>query len=543
MIRVVSAFVLLFAVAASIQTRAAISDPVKTADGLVSGVTLPGGVRVFKGIPFAAAPVGALRWKDPQPVAKWDGVRKADAYGNVCMQNPAPKRFPTNVATDAPGAPPMSEDCLYLNVWTAADRASERRPVMVWLYGGGYSEGSGSSPHNEGDYLAKKGVVLVTFNYRLGTFGFFAHPELTAESGRNASGNQALGDAVAALKWVQANIAAFGGDPRNVTIFGESAGAALNGLLIASPPAKGLFHRAIAQSGSFMGLSSNMPNGYTPRARAEQPAPGRGGAPAPPLVPLTELRARSTADAMRGGGRGGPIIDGYYLPEDPSAIFAKGQQNAVDILMGANRDEGLAFGGGPASAQTFTAQAKQRWDDLADAYLKLYPASTDAEAGASTAARFSEEMFWHAKMTADRQLKIGKKAWLYWFTHEPPPTPGQRVWKATHTAEIPYVFGTLGQLRVYPDPSSPELAAASPVERAFADTVSSYWVNFAKTGDPNGRGLPKWPEYKDARTGRPIVLKAKEDPEEAPPNWQKMELYDQLYNRQLAAFLGQTQSR
>jgi para-nitrobenzyl esterase len=523
----------LFAVVASIETRAAISDPVKTADGLLSGVTLPSGIRVFKGIPFGAPPVGPLRWKDPQPVEKWTGVRKADTFGNVCYQPSQPKRFPNNVSVDLPGSPKPSEDCLYLNVWTGADRANDRRPVMVWIFGGAYSEGAGSSPHNDGEPLAKKGVVLVTINYRLGAFGFFAHPELTAESGRNASGNQAIADAVAALKWVQANIAAFGGDPRNVTIFGESAGASLTGLLIASPQAKGLFHRAIPQSGGFMGLTSNMPNGYTPRARAEQPQAPRGGGPAPPLVPLAELRARPTEEAAR-GGRGGPIVDGYYLPEDPAVIFEKGQQNPVDILAGANRDEGTSIGF-PATAQQWTAQVKQRWGDLADAYLKLYPASTDAESGVSSVQRSGDEMFWHSRMMADRQLKLGKKAWLYWFTHEPPVTPGQRNLKATHTAEIPYALGTLGAPRVYPDTSSPELVAASPTERAFADTVMGYWVNFARTGDPNGRGLPPWPEYK--KTSLPIVLKAKEDPAQEPPSAAKMQLYDQLYERQLATLM------
>jgi len=258
-------------VLSSVAMPAAISDPVKTGAGLMSGVTLASGVRAFKGIPFGAPPVGNLRWKEPQPVATWEGVRKADQFGNVCVQPSQPNRPPNkNVTVDLPDSPKTSEDCLYLNVWTAANRANERRPVMVWIFGGAYSEGGGNSPHNDGENLAKKGVVLVNFNYRLGPFGFFSHPELTKESGRNASGNQALADSIAVLRWVKENIAAFGGDPNNVTIFGESAGAAMVGGLLGSPVAKGLFQRAILESGTWTGLNMAA---MTPRARAEVPAP------------------------------------------------------------------------------------------------------------------------------------------------------------------------------------------------------------------------------------------------------------------------------
>src|SRR5262245_17539630 len=232
---------------------ARIAEPVKTDAGLLSGTSAAApGVRVFKGIPFAAPPIGALRWRAPQPVAKWTGVRKAETFGAVCLQPKGVGRL--NVSVDLPDSPPASEDCLYLNVWTGAASASERRPVMVWIFGGAYTEGAGSSRHNDGEALARKGVVVVTFNYRLGPFGFLSHPELDVESGHNASGNQAVWDAIAALKWVQRNIAAFGGDPANVTIFGESAGSALSAGLVGTPEAKGLFHRAISESGAWMGL-------------------------------------------------------------------------------------------------------------------------------------------------------------------------------------------------------------------------------------------------------------------------------------------------
>jgi para-nitrobenzyl esterase len=449
---------------------AAISDPVKTSGGSVSGVTLQSGVRAFKGIPFASPPVGALRWKEPQPPEHWSGVRKAEAFGNVCLQRPAPMRVPVNVAVDLPDSPKMSEDCLYLNVWTAANRANARLPVMVWIYGGAYTEGAGSSPHNDGEALARKGVVLVNFNYRLGPFGFFSHPELTKESGRNASGNQALMDAIATLKWVQSNIAAFGGDPNNVTIFGESAGAAMVGGLVGSPVAKGLFQRAIAESGQWMGLGMAP---MIPLARAEQAAAGGGrggpkGAPEEPkpLPSLADLRSRSSDEILKTIRGSGMIIDGWIVPEDESITFAQGRQNPVDLIVGSNKDEQMSFGGNVA---------------------------------------FRDTEMWAARLFAERQTAVGKRAYWYLFTHEPPLEPGVRDLKATHAAEIPYVFNNLGAPRSIPDLSSPKLASASEKDRALADMVSSYWVNFAKTGDPNGKNLPAWPRFED-RNKSPYVL-------------------------------------
>jgi para-nitrobenzyl esterase len=464
----------------TVTTPAAISDPVTTATGRLSGITLPSGVRTFRGIPFAAPPVGELRWKAPQPAAKWEGVRKADAFSNVCVQPAQPNRIPNNVTVDLPDSPKTSEDCLYLNVWTSADRASARQPVMVWIFGGAYTEGGGSSKHNDGENLAKKGVVLVTFNYRLGPFGFFTHPELTKESGRNASGNQALVDSIAALQWVKANIAAFGGDPNNVTIFGESAGAAMVGGLVGSPVAKGLFQRAISQSGAWMGLGMGP---MTPRAQAERqqmPGPGRGGrgrggpgeqaaAPPPPppqLPPLAELRARSTEEVVKTLRGSGMIIDGWIVPEDLSITFANGKQNAVDVIAGSNKDEHTSLGGNVA---------------------------------------FRDTMMWAMRLFAERQTTLGKRAYWYFFTHEPPIEPGSRDLKATHAAEIVYAFNNLWAPRVIPDVSSPALAMASEKDRAMADQMSPYWVNFAKTGDPNGKGLPNWPRFKD-RQAPPHIL-------------------------------------
>jgi len=444
---------------APVRLAAGVSDPVKTSEGKVSGVTLSSGVRSFKGIPYAAPPVGDLRWKEPQPAAKWDGVKKADTFGNVCVQPSQPKRVPNNVAVDLPDSPKMSEDCLYLNLWTAAKNAGAKLPVMFWIYGGAYSEGAGSSPHNNGEFLAQKGVVVVTFNYRLGPFGFFSHPELTKESGHNASGNQALADSIAALRWVQTNIKAFGGDPNNVTIFGESAGACMVAGLVGSPVAKGLFEHAIAESGNWMGLGMAP---MMPLERAEHPqrvpfGPQAKVEPPKDFPPLAELRARSTDDVAKTMRGAGMIIDGWVIPQDLSITFAQGKQNPVDVLVGSNKDEHTSLGGNVA---------------------------------------FRDTMMWGARLFSERQTAIGKRAYWYFFTHEPPMEPGVRDLKATHASEIPYVFGTLSAPRTVPDLSSPRLAAASEKDKALAEQMMSYWTNFAKTGDPNGKGLPEWPVFK-----------------------------------------------
>jgi para-nitrobenzyl esterase len=516
------------AAAACAIVSAAGTEPVKTDAGLIApAANSPDGIRVFRGIPFGAPPVGGLRWKPTQPPAHWEGVRKGDDFGPVCVQPKGVGRL--NVSVDMPDSPKADEDCLYLNVWTGATRANERRPVMVWIFGGAYTEGAGSSRHNDGEALARKGVVLVTFNYRLGPFGFFSHPELGKESGHNASGNQAVWDCIAALKWVQRNIAAFGGDPANVTIFGESAGSALSAGLVGSPAAKGLFRRAISESGAWMGLSMAP---MRSRVSSEGPGTGRFASPMAAL-PLAELRAKSTDEISKGLRGAGMIVDGWAIPEDESITFAGGKQNAVDILIGSNKDEGSFQLRGP-TAEQWKDRVKGRWGDLADAYLKLYPAGSDAEAAKSSETAFSDEMGWHMRRYAQAQAAIGRKAYLYYFTHEPPTEPGKPNLRATHTAEIPYVFNNLKAVRVYPDSSSPELSSASAADRKLADIVSSYWVNFARTGDPNGRGLAQWPQYKDKASGRAMILGDTQQPETTVAT-AKFDLFDALYARQLAA--------
>jgi para-nitrobenzyl esterase len=464
---------------------AAITDPVRVDTGLVSGVSdTSDEVRVYKGIPFAAAPVGDLRWRAPQPPAHWEGVRKADQFSAVCMQQ---ARGPASAAGPAP-----SEDCLYLNVWTSAKSASERRPVIVWTYGGGFTGGAGSLAMYNGEALAKKGAVVVTYNYRLGVFGFLAHPELTKESGHNASGNYAMMDMATVLRWVQKNIANFGGDPKRVTIDGESAGAMLVSAMVGSPEGKGLFQRAIAQSGAWMGISIGH---MTTLAQAEES--GQKLAQAEGAASLAELRAKP-ADELLKNSRGpfGVVVDGWYVPEDLSLTYAHHKENDVDVLVGSNRDEGTFFSRpGGVNAEQFSGTAKRRFSDEADAYLKLYPASSDAEAGTSQLASFRDEMGWHMREWAQLQSARGKgKAYLYFFTHVPPSAPGQPSRGATHTADLAYMFE-----------NPPPNATWTDTDRQLADTMSSYWVNFAATGDPNGKGLPEWPMYK-AKTGEKTMV-------------------------------------
>jgi para-nitrobenzyl esterase len=486
---------------------AAVPDPVRLDAGLVSGISgANADIKVFKGIPFAAPPVGALRWKAPQPVAHWEGVKKADQFGPRCMQG-------------GQGGQPMSEDCLYLNVWTAATSPSERRPVMVWSYGGAFTGGAGSLPGYDGEALAKKGAVIVTYNYRLGPFGWFSHPELTKESGHNASGNYGLMDLVAALQWVQKNIAAFGGDPQRVTIFGESAGGALIASLVGSAEGKGSFQRAISESASWMGTRIAL---TLTLAEAEQE--GTTAAAALGAKSLAELRA-VPADRLQKDARGTrPTVDGWYIREDLSAAFAQGHQKEVDVLVGSNKDEATFpfFGIPKGSAQDFVRDSRERFGDLADSFLKLYPAGSDSESNASQLTAFRDELTWQMRTWAAYQAKRGKsKAYVFYFTHEPPVAAGQPKRGAMHTAEIPYVFNI-------PSPSWTD------TDRALAETMSSYWVNFATTGDPNGKGLPPWPQYRDKTSGRAMVLGSTVEAESG-PDAARLALYDALFARQLKA--------
>jgi len=448
--------------------------------GLVEGIRAAG-ITVYKGIPFAAPPVGALRWREPQPAQPWRGIRKAAAFAPACMQ--------TGVSMPGETPPAVSEDCLYLNIWTPAKTAGAKRPVIVWIYGGGFFNGSAAMPLYWGDRLARKGAILVTFGYRVGPFGFLAHPALTAESLHHSSGNYGLMDQIAALEWVKRNIAAFGGDPERVTIAGQSAGAASVSILMASPLAKGLFARAIAESGGMFEPLTLAPDYLLANAEHD----GEAYAASIGADTLAALRALPAAALLRGkaGGISHPVIEPYLLPMGPYDAFVAGKQNDVPILVGSNEDEARSLIPDLASVKTatFAADIAKRWGQLPPQLIAAYPNTTDEEAR-------------HARVAFERDLRFGWDDWAfarleamkgrnavyyYHFTQSPPFPKGSiyEGWGPSHYAELWYVFDHLNQ----------EPWRWSAADRRLADAMSGYWVNFAKAGDPNGPGLPVWPAF------------------------------------------------
>jgi len=500
---ILNAATLLLAMSLVPQARANLQ--VRIDSGIVEGVaTGDAGIRAFKGIPFAAPPLGDLRWKAPQPVASWDGARKADAFGPRPMQAPV---FSDMIFRDKG----PSEDCLYLNVWTPAKSDSERLPVMVWIFGGGLQAGSTSEPRQDGENLAKKGVVIVSMNYRLGVFGFMAHPELSRESGHAASGDYGFMDQVAALQWVQRNIAAFGGDPANVTIFGESAGSESVSVLMASPMAKGLFQKAIGESGAFLG-SKAIPAHDVSLADVE--AKGADLAAAVGAKSLAELRAVPADAVLRAAQanrafRFGAIVDGNFLPEDPDRIYAEGRQAHVPLLAGWNADEMrvyAVFGANRPTAKGFGEDVTAKYGRLATPLLKLYPAGADNEAVRSA-----------GDLAGDRFIAFGTWKWIdmhsktggspvfrYSFDRKVPIAPGRVIngspatgedVGAVHASEIVYVFGALASEKNVP---------WQPADYELSDAMGTYWTNFAKRGNPNSPGYARWPSY-DKATGYPVM--------------------------------------
>ncbi len=399
------------------------TDAVKVEQGLLAGTNgNHADVRVFRGVPFAAAPVGDLRWKAPQAPAPWEGTREAKEFSAACWQTP----YPEVAQLYQSELPALNEDCLYLNIWTPAKTAEEHLPVMVWIHGGAFTSGSGSTNAYDGEILARKGAVVVTINYRLGMFGFFAHPELTAESEHHASGNYALLDQIAALEWVKKNIAAFGGDPKRVTIFGESAGSWAVNVLMASSVGKGIVSaghwrkRRIVRTDEDPGggrkewrdLASSM--GITQDA-------------------LKTLRGKSAEELLKASDEQSvrAIVEGYVLPQDVYTIFAQGKQNDVPLLVGNNADEGTALApqGASIKAEQFIAGAHARFGSLADEFLKIYPAGSDEEAVKSFFAAFRDQQFgWEMRTWARMETKTGHHpAYLYYFSRVPPGPQSKRL--------------------------------------------------------------------------------------------------------------------
>ncbi|MGA8672037.1 MAG: carboxylesterase family protein [Terracidiphilus sp.] len=472
--------ILAIAIAAASWTSWAVVPSAKVEQGLLKG-TIEDGLSIYRGVPFAAPPLGDLRWRAPQPALPWKSVRIADKFAPQCLQTIR------GITT--------SEDCLYLNVWTPAKSARARIPVLVWIYGGGFSVGGTSVPTYSGEKLAQKGVVVVSMGYRLGPLGFLAHPGLSAESPQHVSGNYGLLDMIAALQWIQKNIAAFGGDPHKVTIFGESAGGIAVSELCASPLAKGLIQGAISESGGSFGH---------PRA---------GGAPGENMRPLAiaeragedlalSIGAKSIGDLRKlpaekliaagqtNRGAGWPVVDGWVIPDDQYSIYEQKQFNDTPILVGYNSDEGATFGP-PRTPQDYIASVKARYDRFADSLLKAYPTNETTVPKTARDLTRDAAFGWSTWTWARMQTNLGKsKAFYYYFDQHPdyPADSPQAGHGSPHGSEVEYVFG---------HPTGGPGGKPSATDFTISDAMMTYWTNFAKYGDPNGKGMPRWPAFND----------------------------------------------
>jgi para-nitrobenzyl esterase len=486
--------------------------PVRVESGEIEGVAQEG-VTAYLGVPFAAPPIGELRWREPRPPAAWQGTRSATSFAPACMQ--------TGVSMPGEKPPATSEDCLYLNVWTPAKAAKERLPVIVWIHGGGYVNGSASMPLYWGDRLSQRGVIVVTIAYRLGPLGFLAHPELTAESARKSSGNYGLLDQIAALEWVRSNIAAFGGDPSRVTIAGQSSGAMSVSMLMASPRARGLFHRAIGQSGGLFEPLQIAPSYLLTNAERD----GKAYASSVGADSIATLRKLPAVDLLGGkaGGVSHPVIEPHALPVAPYDAFSSRSHNDVPLLVGFNAEEARALVNVEGvKAATFAADIERRFGALPAPLMDAYPHATDAQAR-------------QARLDLERDLRFGWDMWawarlqvqsgrspvhFYYFKQQPPFPEGSihEAWGASHFAELWYMFDHLNQEHAW---------RWSAADRQLAKTMADYWTNFAKHGDPNGKGLPPWPPYNgDNRVlhlSETIVL-------DGLPNTDSLKVFDAVYN-------------
>jgi len=460
--------------------------PIHTALGTIQG-TREAGLTVYRGIPYAKPPIGDLRWRPPQP-ASWQGTLQARHFKPACMQ----------IGGSLPGSPvePTSEDCLGLNVWTPATHPDEKLAVMVFIYGGQFKNGSSSPRVYWGDTLAHKGVVVVTFNYRLGVLGFLAHPGLSAESARHVSGNYALLDCIAALTWVKENIESFGGNPRNITLFGQSAGAYLSSELLASPLGQGLFIRVIAMSGADIGAagsSGDMPLKAQAEARGITFAASLG---ANSVESLRKLSARTLVERGASSEIPGinlPNIDGYVLPKSVHlALTTEAAAAHIDLMVGTDAQEGSTIVDEPLKADTYAALVRKRYGTLADRFLAHFPARSDAEAAASQVRLQTADVAWRTFTWArSHATSGGGRTYGYIFSRVPPWQPFAQLHAAGHGAELPYVFG-------YPPPIvffARRWPWSASRDALIAEQMQSYWTNFAKTGDPNGDGLPVWTPF------------------------------------------------
>lgn len=481
------------------------ADQVAVTGGVIEGaVGMDASVRVFRGVPFAAPPVGDLRWKAPQPVPTWKGVRRADEWGTRCMQGPMFGPLQSREKT-------MGEDCLYLNVWTTAKTATEKRPVLVVFHGGGFAAGSASEGRTDGEWFARQGIVVVAPNYRLGVFGFLAHPELSKESTGRGSGNYGMLDQAMALEWVQANIAAFGGDPGNVTVNGESAGSLSVSALMASPLTKHLFHKAIGESGAFF----SSPTGEIEEtALSEKEQDGVKFAASVGAGSLADLRAKPAdellAAVMKTGGWGySPGVDGYFLPEKVSATYAAGKQSRIPLLAGWTSSEmGMAVAMNPQkpTVASFAEQAKKQFGDRAPAALQVYAAANDTEV-LQAAADLASDLFisYSTWKWIEVHARTGQApVYRYRFDRVLPEANGSNRFGASHAVDIEYAFNTLDS----------KTAAWQPADRQTAFTFATFFANFVKTGNPNGPGVADWPEWGKTRQVMYVDAVSKAGPEQ-----------------------------
>ncbi|HEY1217129.1 MAG TPA: carboxylesterase family protein [Bryobacteraceae bacterium] len=463
---------------------AAISEPVQVSGGALMGV--PGrdpSITVFKGIPFAAPPVGDLRWREPKPVVSWKSVRTAGEFGSSCIQTIRDELKPWTYEFMTHNQ--ISEDCLYLNVWTPATSPAEKRPVFVYVYGGGFNSGSGAVPLYDGEGLAKKGLVVVTFNYRVGVLGFLALPELTRESSHHASGNNGLLDQVAALRWVQANISHFGGDPARVTVGGQSAGSISVHDLTASPLAKGLFNGAIMESGG--STVGRMGIRIRPKTLVEAEADGEKFMHAQGPKTLSELRAMpwQKLTDTKPGLRFGPIVDGYFLPAPVPTVFAEARQNDVVSLTGINTGELQGLTGPerpPATVEAYQQEARKRFGDRAGEFLKLYPVATESEVKSAMQQSARDGNVTALNLWARVRAKTSKTPVYEYVWNHALPGPDAPRYGAFHSSELPYVLNTLNMSD----------RPFTPKDHQIADIMSTYWANFVTHGDPNGKGVAHW---------------------------------------------------